>query len=63
MDGEDVMKGKVHKERREHWKGGSKRERERERERERKETEEKALGEESEHDHLYANPVSPGTPV
>ena len=29
MDGEDVMKGKVHKERREHWKGdGKKRERE-----------------------------------
>jgi len=36
MDGEDVMKGKVHKERREHWKEGSKREREREREREKK---------------------------
>ena len=31
--------------------------------RERKETEEKALGEESEQDHLDANPVSSGTHV
>ena len=36
MDGEDVMKGKVHKERREHWKQGSKREREREKRNRRK---------------------------
>ena len=51
MDGEDVMKVEVYKERRKHWKGDRKR-------RERKEIEEKALEEESEHDQFYTNPVS-----
>ena len=41
MDGEDVMKGEVYKERRQHWKG--EREREREREREKKKLLEKKV--------------------
>ena len=57
MDGEDVMKVEVYKERREHWKGdGKKRERE-------KRNRRKTLGEESAQDHLDANPVSSGIHV
>jgi len=36
MDGEDVMKGEVYKERREHWKRGDRKKREREREKKQK---------------------------
>ena len=36
MDGEDVMKGEVYKERREHWKRGDQKKREREREKKQK---------------------------